>query len=295
MKQIPRLITSLILFMAFLMNVSRIQWGNWNLDKNFSFLYVFLPLSIVLIIAIPWLRRLSQGILIITSVLVFLLCDWLIFTGIPNYSDLYSIVTIIEIILLILGIILARSLAGRIVDFEEVIENITLGDLNHVRTLEESIEDIETEFYRSLRHELPMTIMVIEPETGKMDDKLHEAVKEVQNSMMNRYIGVNLLRKIRKQLRRPDLLVDLLDNNRFMIVYPDTSRDTSAVILGKVEESAKRAGILVSCGIASFPDDAVTFDELMNVAEKDLEYSKQQGIFPQYQENIPITLDNKNS
>jgi len=88
---------------------------------------------------------------------------------------------------------------------------------------------------------------------------------------MTRYVITSLARVISNQLRRTDLVLDQRDQGRFIILSPDTNAASSASVADRIQAAAAvQLGVLVSCGVASFPDEALTFEELVHQAKSNL-------------------------
>jgi GGDEF domain-containing protein len=90
--------------------------------------------------------------------------------------------------------------------------------------------------------------------------------------MMARYVITSLARIISKQLRRTDMVLDQHERGRFIIISPDTSASSSETLAQRIKSAAaEQLGVTVSCGVASFPDEALTFEELVHQAETGLQ------------------------
>jgi hypothetical protein len=86
--------------------------------------------------------------------------------------------------------------------------------------------------------------------------------------MMRRYVLTALGRSLAAELRRLDLLVQKDERGALLILAPETDRSGTESLIERVQQTAANQGIAVTCGMASFPDDALTFEELVEVAER---------------------------
>ena len=59
-------------------------------------------------------------------------------------------------------------------------------------------------------------------------------------------------------------------SNRFIILCPEVDEEGSAVIVDRIKTVMQQAGISVHCGTSTFPDDALTFEGLVNQAKTKL-------------------------
>jgi hypothetical protein len=76
---------------------------------------------------------------------------------------------------------------------------------------------------------------------------------------------------MQKHLRLMDLILEEEGGNKnFIILCPEVDREGSAVIVERVEAVMNQVGIAVQCRIATFPEDALTFEGLVNQAKAKL-------------------------
>ena len=59
------------------------------------------------------------------------------------------------------------------------------------------------------------------------------------------------------------MIIDLDKGKRFAILYPETTEENALPLVERVYQIAKDMGITVRAGMASFPESAVTFEELL--------------------------------
>lgn len=250
---------------------SEIQGAFINIEP---FVYAIGILAVISVLVLPALWQPSVYRSIVLWIGVFLLFKALTvqfqLTEIIGGTHIY--LTIAEIGLLLLLIWRAHDTARHMHDFEEAVSNITFADMSRrIKKLDEAEDDIQTELIRSRRHHHPLTVMVIEPEAESIQVALNRTVQEVQRAMMSRYVITSLARVVSNQLRRTDVVVEQREKNRFIIISPDTTAANSAILADRIQAAAAvQLGVLVSCGVASFPDQALTFDELVQQAKTNL-------------------------
>jgi hypothetical protein len=66
------------------------------------------------------------------------------------------------------------------------------------------------------------------------------------------------------------MLVEQPDKGRFIVITPETSKEESNRVVGKIFEAASSIGAEVAVGVCAFPDDALTLDDMLGRAEIDL-------------------------
>ncbi len=89
---------------------------------------------------------------------------------------------------------------------------------------------------------------------------------------MNRYVLTSMSRVISMALRRTDMVMEQNEKERFVILSPHTPGSDLQIVVKRIQDAiSKQLGVNVKCGVASFPEDALTFDELLHKAEQNLE------------------------
>ncbi|MGH2522288.1 MAG: GGDEF domain-containing protein [Anaerolineales bacterium] len=284
MNHLRRSAIALLIDLAIFYNIERLNFGQANVINIASVVYILVIMAVLSILTIPLLWRSRFALSLTLWLAAYALCRLVLFRDRPFLGEIYTYLTITEIALLSLTLWLAYDLARHLHDFEEAVKNITFADVNRrVRKLDEAEEDIQTELIRSRRHHHPLTVMVIEPESDSIQVALNRTVQEVQRAMMTRYVITSLARVISNQLRRTDMVLDQRDQGRFVIVSPDTNATSSAALADRIQAAAAvQLGVLVSCGVASFPDEALTFEELVHQAKSNLRSPIETSTSPVY-------------
>ncbi len=89
--------------------------------------------------------------------------------------------------------------------------------------------------------------------------------------MLGGYVINNMAQTLRKYLRPTDLILEQREQGRFIIVCPETNVADSKLVVEYIQSVAtEQLGIPIVYGTATFPDEAVTFEELVGQAEAGL-------------------------
>ena len=280
MKQLRRSVVTLLVFLAIFYNIERLDFGQRNLIDIQSMVYVIGLAAVISIILVPliWRAHIALPMLLWSGVLI--VCKLIVPESRPLFGGIYTYLFITEFVLLNILVALTHNVAGNLYEFEEAVKNITFADVSHrVKKLSDVEEDIQTELLRSRRHHYPLTIMVIQPDPQSIRAVVHRMVHEVQQAMISRYVITSLARVIGDQLRRTDMVIDQHEQGRFIVVSPDTGSLNSIVLADRVKSAAsEKLGVELSCGVASFPDEALTFEELVHHAGAQLQKSSTETI-----------------
>jgi len=122
--------------------------------------------------------------------------------------------------------------------------------------------------FRSRHNHHPLSIIFVKPDPDAIQATLHRLAQEVQQTMLSGYVINNMARTLRKYLRPTDLILEQRDQGRFIIVCPETNAAESKLVVEYIECVAmEQLGTPIAYGTATFPDEAVTFEELMRWAE----------------------------
>lgn len=172
-------------------------------------------------------------------------------------------VIVLEFILLEVGVWFAHQLAVQIGQAESVMDALALAAFpNRAHEISAENERIKIEFTRSRRYHRPLSLVVIEAESE--DEKTsREMLKSIQHDLLNRFNSARIGQIIDDRIRQTDLV--LRDHRgRFIVLCPETDL-ASAILLGRrISQAIKeRTNHDVLLGTAAFPDEALTFDDLL--------------------------------
>jgi hypothetical protein len=270
MKRLPVSIILLIIFLAFFFNLERIDVGDQELININTFVYILITLAVVFIVMLPVLRRMKITLLLFFSDLLYFILKLVVFTENPFWGGYYSYITLVEFTMFSLGVVIAHWVGANMDDFEKAVENITFAEIKRASNLRDAVESINNEIYRSRRYNHPLTMIMVEPLKGSQEMILNQSVREVQESMISRYVSISLARALREYIRRTDMLVEQPDKGRFIVITPETNKIESDRVISKIYQAASSIGAEVAVGLCAFPDDALTLEDMLCRAELDL-------------------------
>jgi hypothetical protein len=279
MKNLPRSIVILIITLAIFFNIERLDVNEENIVDIQTFVYILGTVAVVLTIIVPFLRKWSVFASVLFWLGLYLVGKLFLFYHQPIIGEVYTYLTITEVTFLSVLVWLAHRAAKNISDFEEAVENITMVNVNgRVRSLDDALEDIQIEMFRSRNHHHPLSVILIEPEPESLKVILHQAVQEVQNAIMNSYVITKLADSLSRHLRRTDLVLEERERGRFVILCPDTNVNDLEVLVEYIQATAVEIlGVSVKYGTATFPEEALTFEELVHQAEMKLHQESTQA------------------
>lgn len=172
-------------------------------------------------------------------------------------------VIVLEFVLLEIGVWFAHQLAIQLSHAESMLDALALSAFpNRAHDIDAENQRIKIEFTRSRRYHRPLSVVVIESESED-DRSTREMLKSVQHDLLNRFTSARVGQIIDDRIRQTDLV--LRDHRgRFVILCPETDLK-SAIMLGqRISKSIReRTNLQILFGAAAFPEEALTFEDLM--------------------------------
>jgi GGDEF domain-containing protein len=225
--------------------------------------YTFVPVVALLIILIPRLLTVPLWAWLGGAIPVFLLLKiWLKSRAWGASLPL----TVTEACFIAVTIILARWVSHAVSEFESAIAHITIGQVD---TLAEPISTGQAEIYREIRrarhHQRPLALVAVGVEEKSIQVVLDRMVQEVQEAMMKRYVLSDIARTLCHGLE--DYNVIARTNDYFVILLPEVTAERLPDLVSRLDQTvSEQVGVCLQIGAASFPDDAVTFEALVDKA-----------------------------
>lgn len=179
-------------------------------------------------------------------------------------------VIVLEFVLLEVGVWFAHQLAVQISHAESIMDALALSAFpNRARDIDSESQRIKIELTRSRRYHRPLSLVVIQTESE--DEKLtREMLKSVQQDLLTRFTSAKVGQLIDDRIRQTDLV--LRDyKGRFMILCPETELRDASLLANRISQAIKeRTSLRVLWGVAAFPEEALTFDDLLAKARERL-------------------------
>ena len=259
MKRMRFLVAILVIWLFLFYNIER-------LSKPIDIAgvaYTFVPIVAALVLWIPRLRQMPLWILLIVSGPVFLVLKAL--TGYPLWGAAMPL-TVTEICVVAVTIILARWVSNGLSEFENAVARISIGQVD---TQVEPFSTGQAEMYREIRrarhYQRPLGLMAIGVEEKSIRVALDRMVQEVQQSMMTRYVLSDVARTLCQKLE--DYNVIAQTNDHFLVLLPEVMPEQLSDLADRLRQAvSEQVGATLEIGTASFPDDAVTFESLVDRA-----------------------------
>jgi hypothetical protein len=226
--------------------------------------YTFLPVMAVLTIMVPRLRQLPLWVLLGAPAPLFLLLKHL--AGYQVWGAALPL-TVTEICVIAVTTMLARWVSDGVGEFESAINHISIGEVDK---LPEPFSTGQAQMYREVRrarnHQRPMALMAVGVEDESLKVALDRMVEEVQQAMMRRYVLSDVARTLCGELEEYNTIAQR--NDHFLIMLPEVKSEELNDLVSRLQVAvSEQVGVALRVGSACFPEDAVTFESLLKVAE----------------------------
>lgn len=259
MNRLRLWITVLIVWLIFIFNIERI-----NSPINIrSYTYIFVAIAAVVAI-IPKTNRLSYLALILIPVPSFLL-----FKTFGRGDSLWGAalpLTVTQVSGIAVTGLISRQISGGLREVERLVSEITSGYIGKpARDFSEAQDVIYRELRRARHHQRPLSVITLKIDETSVDIALPKMIAEVQRAMMNEYVLAGVTRILTRNVS--DFGTIARRNNYFVVVLPETPNEEAAEVASKLEKviyDSLKVNLL--SGTASFPEQAVTFEALLNLA-----------------------------
>lgn len=272
MKKITHSLILLLMAMTLFFNIERFDYGVDNLIDIQTFVYVLGIVAVMAIIAFPFLHSAAPSRANLVFLGIYLVAKLgAIISGAPAIGGLRTYVMITEVSFLSILIGLAHHLARQLhILFQDIEASMLASSGEPIERVEEASLVIKSEVQRSRYYGHPMSVVVVKVDDHSVELAFNQIMKEIQEKLVARYVRIKLAKVIRGQLRLMDQVFEKEDGT-LVILCPEVDGDASFILTERIQSAANQVGIQVQSTTASFPEDAITFESLVEKANKRLQ------------------------
>ena len=256
MKRLRTLVAILIGWLFFFYNIERLC----EFIDITDVAYTFVPAMVIATVLASRLRRIPAWAHVIVPIPVFLVLKvWMK----SNMWESYLPMTVIEVGAIILTTILARRVSLGISEFESAVANITIGQISN---LPEPFSAGQGEIYRQVRrardHQRPLALMALKVEEESIQVALDRMVQEAQQAMMKQYVLSGVSKTLCNELEDYNIIAKR--NDHFLVLVPEVTPDKLPDLVKRMRKAvSEQVGVTLQVGTASLPENAVTFEALV--------------------------------
>lgn len=240
---------------------------------NFAnYFYLAVIVAIPLTLFFPSISRVSVYVPLFVWAAVYLVLVQVINRNYSANKGQLSVI-VLEFILLMAGIWFAHQLASQISHAESIMDALALSAFpSRVQEIDSEDQRIKIELTRSRRYHRPLSVVVIQMES-EGEKIAREMLKSVQHDLSSRFSSARVGQIIDDRIRQTDLV--LRDyKGRFIVLCPETDLSSASLLGKRISQAVKeRTDLRVLWGAAAFPEEALTFDDLLEKARERLVHS----------------------
>jgi GGDEF domain-containing protein len=269
MSDLKLSIIILFVFIVTLLGISNVEAFQASVI-NFS------PVFFVMIAVILFSELMIVGFLIKAGVRLSqysIIAFWLIvYCGLWFFylGDEKSIeVNLIQLLLVLLVAVLAFDVGRRVDQTELALERLAFSAYpNRAIDIHSARDRISAEITRSRRYHHPLSVITLHLEKNKSWGDNSKSLKYLANEMLERFAVAKVSQILSDNARDTDIVLRDRDG-QFALVCPEMGQGSTTMLIDRIAGAVKRdldAGIVG--GSASFPDEALTYEDLINIANK---------------------------
>jgi GGDEF domain-containing protein len=269
MTNLKRSFFGAAVYLAVIFVLGQADYADRPLINFANYFYLAVLVAMPLTLFFPKISRISVYVPLLFWAIVYIALLQLINR---NYSANRGELAVIalEFMMLEVGVWFAHQLASQISHAESIMDALALSAFPHrARDIDSESQRIKIELTRSRRYHRPLSVVMIESESD--DEKLiREAFKNIQHDLMSRFTSARVGQIIDDRVRQTDLV--LRDyQGRFIVLCPETDLPNASLLAKRISQAIKeRTSLRVLWGVAAFPEEALTFEDLLQKARQRL-------------------------
>jgi GGDEF domain-containing protein len=269
MTNLKRSFFGAAVYLAVIFVLGQADYADRPLINFANYFYMAVLVAMPLTLFFPKISRISVYAPLLFWAVVYIVLLQLINRNYSANKGELPVVAL-EFMMLEMGVWFAHQLAVQISHAESIMDALALSAFpNRARDIESENQRIKIELTRSRRYHRPLSIVIIQSESE--DEKLtREAFKNIQHDLMSRFTSARVGQIIDDRVRQTDLV--LRDyKGRFIVLCPETDFSNAALLAKRIAQAIKeRTSLRVLWGVAAFPEEALTFEDLLQKARERL-------------------------
>lgn len=263
-------IIALLAWLMLFFNIERLDIGGKDTIDIASGVYV-----VAILVTVAGLLPMFQRRSVVYLAALTLLLYGIVLALDPKrqlVGGIHTYITFTSLFLLSVTLVLTYRVGQALEEFVQAIEEITFSSKGErLRTQSEADDLVQLEMISSRRHQRPLSVVMLQADASSLNMLTHRLVQDVQRSMMQRYVLVTVTRVLSKYMRRTDMIIEGKKLGRFVMLAPETTEAEAQELGERMAQLAHdKLGVEASYSSATFPEHALTFEDLLNMAEQRL-------------------------
>ncbi len=263
-------------YLAVIFVLAQFDYSDSPIIDFAKYFYFLIMVAVPATIFFPYISRTSVAIPMIIWGAVYLVLLQILDRSDSAPFSTFPII-LLEFILVQLGVWLAYQLACGISQAESVMDLMALTAFpSRTMDINAASKQIKIEITRSRRYHRPMGLVVLQT---SMDENIpkSELVSAIKNDLSHRFSFARIGQVIDEHIRQTDM-VFREKFNRFVILCPETNFQNSQILAERIADMIhNKTNVQVAWTVAAFPDDALSFEDLLEVANSKLTHFVKDG------------------
>lgn len=271
MKRLRQSLVALLVGFALLVNLLVVSSPAED-SIGATILYLSIAIGLVAVSLLVRPRRSVLALTIGTAIFAFGTLRILTSPGIGGHSPNVLAITAAEIVLLVLIVLASHRIAKAMREATNVIAHLTAVGSNEATIIDPMTDPrVKREMTRSRRYQRPLSVVLLEPAQQSVQGAWPELLDEARDEFTKRYLTSKMYSHIGRHLRFVDLMFEDVERGGFLLLCPEArSEEIERQVLRIRRTTFSATGVELNAGWASFPEGAVTLEELINVAKAHL-------------------------
>jgi hypothetical protein len=269
MRRLYQAIIALVLWLSLLFSLEQFA-PSFHLV---TFLYVFLPIAAVLTIWIVERYQTALQWIFAVALLMYAGLKYQ-FDYIAPEMDLRHIFS--EMSSVGVTLLLSSAIGLRLADIRTTLSKLVIGQGDEeIASFEQGQSMLYREVRRARRRQHSLALLAVSPPEIPIDNSMplssgmplpkHVAI-DMQRVFSKKYILTRVGRLLLNKL--DDAAIVTQSGDHFVVLIPETSRDELQTLLQMLQTvSQEQLGLKLNVGSATFPDEEITFESLLERAE----------------------------
>jgi len=269
-------------YLAIILVLGEFDYSDRPIINFASYFYLVVMVAVPMTLFFPYVARVSVYVPLLIWAGVYMVVLQVVDRAQSTQAIEFPVI-VLEFVLLEAGVWFAYQLALQIGHAESVMDALALSAFpNRAHDIDEEHQRIKIELTRSRRYHRPLSLLVIEAEEEEQQTP-REMLKGIQHDLHKRFTSARIGQIIDDNIRQTDLV--LRDHRgRFVILCPETDLPSAAILARRISEIViDRTSHKVLNGVAAFPEEALTFDDLLQKARERLIHTG-----PLSEEKVPL-------
>ncbi len=269
MSELKLSITILLSYIIAVMGVA-------NIDEFQESIIDFNPEFFILMAAAVFFQLIITGSLIragvkITQYVIILFwlgvygLFWIFYFGNSRPIE----VQLIQLLLLLISAGLAYDVGKRLAQVDKVMDSLSSGAYqNRVRELQSAQEIIAAEITRSRRYHHPLVVLSLRLSSWVGNGADLQRYDSLERDMIKRFAVAKMSRILSELARSTDIILRDKEGE-YILLCPESNLKAASILAERIEAAVDESlNAKIEWGSAEFPDEALTFDELLQTARR---------------------------